>query len=189
MKRPHFDKTSLQLLIMALPILFPIGFALTALKFALTARHSRRRLQELERDASNSEKLIYILAKLEHEVEDAVVDLIDEPTSKLEPYLKAVTGVDSNATLAASQYSTEKSSKPKRPPLRKQYSAQPMLSASQKRCVEGLNKLPNLKKELAFINPVRNAHALIICREGDRYPGHRSMGDGVLRHWADRFIL
>ena len=63
-----------------------------------------------------------------------------------------------------------------------------VLSDVQKKIVAWLNTLPGLKKELAFIHPVRNAHAVIISRDVKRFPSHRQ-GEGVIRHWADHFII
>ncbi|KAK7439857.1 hypothetical protein VKT23_017428 [Stygiomarasmius scandens] len=62
------------------------------------------------------------------------------------------------------------------------------LSPSQKRMVTDLNQLTNLRKHLVWIHPVRNAHAIIICREELQFPEH-ALGKGVLEHWADHFTL
>ena len=63
-----------------------------------------------------------------------------------------------------------------------------VLSDVQKKIVAWLNTLPGLKKERAFIHPVRNSHAVIISRDVKRFPGHKQ-GEGVIRHWADHFII
>ena len=51
-----------------------------------------------------------------------------------------------------------------------------------------LNALPQLKKELAYIPNVRNSHAIIIARDIKNFEFHK-MGEGVLRHWADAFVM
>ncbi|THU89916.1 DUF676-domain-containing protein [Dendrothele bispora CBS 962.96] len=62
------------------------------------------------------------------------------------------------------------------------------LSLSQRQMIKNLNQLSNLHKHLVWIHPVRNSHAIIICREESQFPDH-SLGEGVLRHWVDHFAL
>jgi hypothetical protein len=62
--------------------------------------------------------------------------------------------------------------------------SQPLLTSVQHRMITNLNTLPNLTKHVAFINPVRNSHGIIICRSVATIPEHRK-GEGVLRAWAD----
>ncbi|KAF8647749.1 hypothetical protein AX16_006584 [Volvariella volvacea WC 439] len=57
----------------------------------------------------------------------------------------------------------------------------------QQKIVQNLNKLP-IQKERAFFPSVGNSHAYIICREVKRFENQRA-GEGVIRHWADNFIL
>ena len=59
---------------------------------------------------------------------------------------------------------------------------------AQRRMVAALNALPQLKKERAFIGDVMNSHGTIIARDVKNYEFHK-IGEGVLRHWADAFIL
>ena len=59
---------------------------------------------------------------------------------------------------------------------------------TEKNVVTVTVELPGLKKELVFIKQVRNSHAVIIARDVKRFPGHKD-GEGVLRHWADHFIM
>ena len=51
-----------------------------------------------------------------------------------------------------------------------------------------LNSLPQLKKERVYIPNVRNSHATIVARDIQNYEFHK-IGEGVLRHWADAFIM
>lgn len=62
------------------------------------------------------------------------------------------------------------------------------ITPAQRRMVAALNTLPQLKKERAFIADVRNSHGTIIARDIKNFEFHK-IGEGVLRHWADAFIL
>ncbi|KAH9066842.1 DUF676-domain-containing protein [Lactarius vividus] len=62
------------------------------------------------------------------------------------------------------------------------------VTPAQRRMVAALNTLPQLKKERAFITDVMNSHATIIARDIKNFEFHK-IGEGVLRHWADAFIL
>jgi hypothetical protein len=65
----------------------------------------------------------------------------------------------------------------------------PILTDRQKQMVKNINEgVPKLQKVLAYIHPVRNAHAIIVSRDVKRFELHR-MGEGVLRHFADHFVL
>lgn len=64
----------------------------------------------------------------------------------------------------------------------------PLLSDLQKRLVASMNQIPGLKKQLVFIDPVMNSHAIIVSRDVKRFK-HHSIGEGVLRHLADHFVL
>ncbi|OSX64323.1 hypothetical protein POSPLADRAFT_1065553 [Postia placenta MAD-698-R-SB12] len=62
-----------------------------------------------------------------------------------------------------------------------------VLTDLQRRIVRTLNMLPRLQKERAYIE-VRNAHGPIICRDMQRFASHK-LGEGVIRHWVDHFIM
>jgi len=66
--------------------------------------------------------------------------------------------------------------------------ANPRLTALQRKMAAVLNALPQLKKERAYIPDVRNSHSVIIARDVKNYDFHR-IGEGVLRHWADAFVM
>ena len=69
-----------------------------------------------------------------------------------------------------------------------QYSREhPIITATHTKIAGWLNTLP-LKKEMAYFPMVRNSHAMIICRDVKRFEAHR-LGEGLVRHWANSFIL
>lgn len=63
----------------------------------------------------------------------------------------------------------------------------PIVTPLQKKVARWLNQLP-FKKELAFFPWVRNSHAMIVSRDAHLFPRHK-LGESVVRHWADHFIL
>lgn len=64
---------------------------------------------------------------------------------------------------------------------------QPIISPNHKKIVNWLNLLP-IKKEIAYFPEVWNSHPVIVCRDVKHFESHRK-GEGVLRHWANCFIL
>lgn len=154
-------------------------------RLSLSSHSSRARLKQFEKEDSNTQRLVHVLAKLERQVEDVVADLIDDATaspvaasaatlpSSPEPGL---TRTDSKSGLAAQ--SDANAPRPQHV----------VLSDLQLKLVASLNTLPKLKKELAFIHPVRNSHSAIISRDVKHFAFHK-MGEGVLRHWADHFVI
>ncbi|KAF8647738.1 hypothetical protein AX16_006573 [Volvariella volvacea WC 439] len=163
-----------------LPVLVPTFLTLAIVRLSLAARSSRARIKLLEADESNSDKLIHIIGQLERQVEDAVVDLMDDPLpiSEDEEGQKSLshsTSDDSGSTVV-SELPSKKKSKDK-----------PILTPLQHKIAESLNTLP-IKKELAFFPGVRNSHAIIVCRDIKRFEIHRK-GESVVRHWATSFIL
>ncbi|KZS90706.1 DUF676-domain-containing protein [Sistotremastrum niveocremeum HHB9708] len=169
------------LIYMALPILMPTFLCLAIVRLSLDSRASRARIKLLESGAypdsstpasasaptaaSGEERLVTLLRTLEKEFDDAVADMMDDPSplpppSKSKSKAKSVVEAD-----------------------------QPRLTPTQQSIARSLNAhLPQMKKYLAFIDPVRNSHAVIVCRDVGRFESHRE-GEGVLRHWADGFEL
>jgi hypothetical protein len=130
------------------------------IRFSISSYQSRSRIKLLEsEDASATQRLIHIIGQLEREVEDIVVDMIDDPASS----------ALSEETAQISKQS-------------------PRITPAQRRMVAALNALPQLKKERAYIPDVRNSHAVIIARDIRNFEFHK-IGEGVLRHWADAFIM
>lgn len=64
----------------------------------------------------------------------------------------------------------------------------PRVNAAQKRMAAVLNALPQLKKERVYISGVRNSHAAIVMRDVESLE-FQKIGEGVLRHWADAFVM
>ncbi|KAG7444914.1 lipid particle protein [Guyanagaster necrorhizus] len=151
-----------------LPILIPIGVSLVIIRLSLASRSSRARIRLLEKEnESNSERLIHLLSDLERQVEDAVADVIDDP---------GTTSSSKNILPEKGKRKTSTSSEPKA-----------MLSPLQQELVHSLNTLP-IKKELVYLDIGHNSHATIISRDIKRFEIHR-LGQGVIKHWADSFVL
>jgi len=138
-----------------IPILIPLFISLAIFRLSLASRSSRARIKQLEQEAQSAgqEKLADILAELELEVEEA---LIDNPVP--------------------SYQSSKESSR-----------AQPILTPNHGKIVNWLNLIP-IKKKLAYFPGIRNSHAVIVCRDVEGFEYHRQ-GEGILRHWANSFIL
>lgn len=151
-----------QLALVLLPILFPTFISLAIVRFSIASRHSRERVKLLEaEDASTTQRLIHIIGQLEREIEDIVIDIVEDP----------------NVPIPSQQGSTKKSKK-----------NTPRLSPAQRKMAAVLNALPQLKKERAFIPNMRNSHATIVARDVENFEFHK-IGEGVLKHWADAFVM
>ncbi|KAI0766616.1 putative serine esterase-domain-containing protein [Trametes elegans] len=183
------------LMIALTPILVPVVLTLVLTRLSLASKKSRLRIKQLEKDETGAERLVHIIGSLEREVEDAVVDMFD-----------SADGADAPAPTSASPSTTSLPANPTRTPspdspadsatalsagagqAGAQHEAGLVLNETQRKLVGWLNTLPGLKKELVFIHPVRNSHGAIICRDVKRFPSHR-LGEGVLRHWADHWLV
>lgn len=66
-------------------------------------------------------------------------------------------------------------------------SAQADLTPLQHKMLSWLNSIPQLEKERAYIDHIRNSHGTIIARDLKTFEFHK-IGLGVLRHWADKFV-
>ncbi|KAG6861328.1 hypothetical protein C0995_001307 [Termitomyces sp. Mi166 len=169
-----------------LPLLLPVFISLIAVRFSLATQASRARIRLLEEDQTNTPKLIDIFAELEDKVEHAVEDLVKDSSTKAEhmdgpPPGEIVVAMTSSSTSVTKMKQEQGKGKGK------QVAALPILMPVQVKAAGWLNKLP-LKKQLAFFPDVRNAHAIIVCRDVKRFEVHRR-GEGVLRHWAASFVL
>ncbi|PIL25196.1 hypothetical protein GSI_13085 [Ganoderma sinense ZZ0214-1] len=167
------------IILLSTPILVPLVLSLIITRLALASRASRVRIKLLEKEESSRERLVHVIARLEREMEDAVVDMFDSPglsdAGSSQPSLSLPVSAAKADLDAASKAQAEQKQ-------------DLVLSDAQKKIVAWLNTLPGLKKELAFIHPVRNSHAVIISRDVKRFPSHKQ-GEGVIRHWADHFII
>ncbi|KAI0091664.1 putative serine esterase-domain-containing protein [Irpex rosettiformis] len=201
------------LILATIPILFPTFLTLVVVRLSLDSCSSRSRIRTLEKDETYRERLAHVIGELEKRVEDAVADYIEDPGDALTTATStSPTNAQSAETLAASPDTTESDddhpqskhkcsltskskskskSKPtssSSPKKSKSKSKHPTLTPLQTRIITSLNTLPNLKKHLAFINPIMNSHAVIISRDVTRFP-HHEQGRGVLRHMADGFVM
>jgi hypothetical protein len=143
-----------------LPILFPTFICLALTRLTISARRSRSRIKLLEaEDPSATQRLVHIFAQLERQVEDIVVDIVDDTPLSIP---------------SPGSTKTPKES--------------PRVTPAQRRMAVNLNALPQLKKERAYIPDVRNSHATIVARDVQKFKFHK-VGEGVLRHWADAFVM
>ncbi|KAF9563081.1 DUF676-domain-containing protein [Agrocybe pediades] len=70
------------LLYTMLPILIPTFISLVLFRFTMASRSSRARIKALEKEAAhsgNQQTLVNLIAEIEREMEEAVVDMIDNP--------------------------------------------------------------------------------------------------------------
>jgi len=141
------------------PILFPVLIGLLAIRLGLDARASRARIRLLESDPLRADTLVNMLRSIEKNVDDAVADILDDP----------------GETTAESELPA--------PTIH-----ETVLTTRQHRMVTSLNSLRQLQKHFAFIHPITNSHATIISRDVKRFVLHKR-GEGVLRHLAHNFEL
>ncbi|KAG5637683.1 hypothetical protein H0H81_003599 [Sphagnurus paluster] len=196
-----FLPTTLQVLYFLLPILMPVALSLAVINFSFQSCASRARIRLLEED-SKGQKLINILAQLEVELKDTVVNLMVDHPAESQPasylpgqkqsprpipndpiFVDTISSIEEGAGIPNSPAATlsgpSSSSKPA--------PEQPILSPLQHKIVGWLNQLP-LRKDLAYFPDVRNSHGMIVCRDAHRFKVHRR-GEGIVRHWAASFIL
>lgn len=188
-----------------LPFVLPLAITLAIIRLHLSSRSSRARIESLKKDESHEHTLIHILAHLEKAVEADVVNLIEAdaevdaeeiledpesttPTANGSPPPEVDPTSNPKSTLNTKSKSKLRSlfikhpCKPSPPPR------QPLLTTTQLKIIASLNSIPQLKKELAYFGNFRNAHAVIVCRDMKRFKAHAA-GEGVVRHWADQFVL
>jgi hypothetical protein len=176
----------------ALPILLPTFMSLAILRLSRDSRRSSKRIKLLETsDSSESaaQRLMHVLREMEKQMEDAVAEMVDaDPgrTGDSTPTLASPGSAPSPA--AADSTSGDAKKREQQVAKKKGELKQPVLTPLQLQLIENLNRLPGLKKERAWIDPVRHSHAIIVCRDVKRFEGHRE-GEGVLRHWADHFVM
>ena len=184
-------------MLVLVPILIPTFFTIVIVRLSLSQRSSRARIKLLEsEEGSSGSRLISIVARLEKGMEDAVVELLDRPgTGPASP--PATSGITTPATsdssmspppMTAAVVASQENAPSHGPAASKEKSKQPQLTSNQLIIASHLNSLPQLKKFYAFIDGVRNSHAVIVSRDVKSFAFHRR-GEGVIRHWADNFVL
>lgn len=169
-------------------------------------RASRKRLRLLDKEESSVDRLMHVIARLERDMEESVAEMLDGPGPGAAPATPpedasyrtlappkatlpspegpsaALENGERPADLKAERTDSVTATHPSgRPPT-------VLLTDLQLRLIRTLNTLPHLKKELVYINPCPNAHGPIICRDPKRFPSHK-VGEGVVRHWVDHFII
>lgn len=177
---------------LSLPVLMPALLVMIAIRLGLDSRSSRGRIKLLESEESYRARLVHIVGQLEKQMEDVVVDYMDDPDPLVARSADATVpaGSSSSTTLADPEQGAEIVPTPKwkKEKGKGKSKGKAKLSDVQLVMIKNLNTLPNLRKKLAFIHPVMNAHAVIIARDVKRFP-HHNEGHGVLKHLADGLIL
>ncbi|KAI5118402.1 hypothetical protein M0805_007536 [Coniferiporia weirii] len=184
-----------------LPALIPIFLSLIVIRLSLHTRSSRARIRLLEGTEKDSEsRLVHMFARLERELEGAVVDIVEDDMGADADAAKAGKGIQEKSF---SPTSAESKSYPSvvNPPSASASGTgldtdapsdlgpgQPLLTPAQRTMVRSLNTLPQLTKHLAYIDPLRNSHASIIARDVASFEFHQR-GWRVLSHWANAFVL
>jgi hypothetical protein len=69
------ETVSKQMIYMSLPVLVPAALGVVLIRASLASHSSRRRIRLLEKDASHSSNLANIVAELENEMDEQVVEL------------------------------------------------------------------------------------------------------------------
>ncbi|KAK1236213.1 hypothetical protein PQX77_000534 [Marasmius sp. AFHP31] len=144
-----------------IPLLIPTVATLVVIRFTKASRKSRQRIKALEKDSRSQESLAQTLARLEHDMEEAVVELIEEPQRP--------------TTAREVDEGGPREEKPA------------VLSPLQRKMAAQLNTLP-IKKHFAFLDAVFNSHGSIIMRDVKRFK-FQIIGEGVVRHWSDSLAV
>ncbi|KAL1691192.1 putative serine esterase-domain-containing protein [Schizophyllum commune] len=161
------------------PVIVPLFFSLVLMRLTMSAHKSRRRIKLLEADPSkisSGETLMQVVARLEKDVEDAVADMMENPEEGSDG--GGPEASDDTLAQANGRRQSVHASQPK---------SVARIAPLQRKMAANLNALP-IQKERAFIENVRNSHAVIISRDVKNFEWHRR-GEGVIRHWADSFEL
>ena len=191
-----------QTLLVLSPVVLPAVLSLALLRLTRESRGSRSRIKLLEADENNRTRLVYMLDSF-----DSVVEQIIDPI--IDPVTGAIVDRDSPRDFSSPNHASESAPATRSSPFEDQPTEgkqkgrrwhasdqQPMLTDSQRRMVRALNELSQMQKHFAFFHPVRNTHGLIVCRDaeearrvGGEWEAFTEEGEGVLRHWADGFVL
>ena len=138
---------------------------------------SKKRIKNLESHESHKNRLIHVLAELERNVENRIVDFVE--TSEANASTSTSAGINGTGQLKLPSHSET---------ISETSGANPTLTEPQKELIRLLSTLPNLKKEIAFIHTLTNTHPAIVCRDVEKYKVY-SVGKGILQHWADNFTF
>ncbi|CAE6359518.1 unnamed protein product [Rhizoctonia solani] len=197
-----------------IPFLIPAGLTYATIRFNRESRSSRRRLQALADSPDAESSLAAVMRKMEMAVADmvdsadpgaadegwdsdmeadtVVVEGPSEETRKRKATQSNTPDVAAQSLLTppAEEEDRKLEAKPAFAPSKPKPNdpLQPILSPAQLAMIESLNSIPQLRKVRAYFPYVRNAHSMIIVRDPKIFPIHED-GMGVVRHWADRFVL
>jgi hypothetical protein len=134
--------------------------SLAICRLSLASRSSRARIRQLEQQAHTGGQ-------------QKLADILAELERGVE---EAVVDFIDNPAQSSLYPSSKESSR-----------THPIITPNHRKIVNWLNLIP-IKKEIVYFPDVRNSHAMIVCRDVKRFEFHRQ-GEGVLRHWANSFIL
>ncbi|PVF98129.1 DUF676-domain-containing protein [Serendipita vermifera] len=199
-------------LYVSLPVLIPLALSAAFIKVSLDANNSRKRLRILEKSEGVEGRLVNVLKKLDKGMENAVADLMqgaegrqleeegtiiiieeDDSTDSLNKREKGKRSEQRQRSMSTSERLADAiAHSPLILPSSSVKAAvasqgPEVLTPIQLNIIDTLNTLP-IEKYAAHFPGVFNAHAVIISRDVKRFPFHKR-GEGVLRHWADHFIL
>lgn len=190
------------ILMLMLPVLLPFGLSYAYFRVSSDAKSSRRRLKQLEKDESFQERLVNVLKRVDKEVENAIVDLIEEgqeqedpQTSSSHPHRPTVTvqpSTDNSSSPSLASMSTESVTREEKKKVcgknkPEGQDGSPIFSLMQLKIIDQLSALP-FHKYSAIFPGVFSSHAVIVARDVNRFAFHER-GRPILQHWADHFIL
>jgi len=141
------------------PVLFPTFIVLAIVRLSIASRHSRSRIKLLESEDTSNTQR---LVHIFGQLEREVEDIV-------------VDIVDDPSPITSQENRTVSKKTPR-------------IIPAQRKMIAVLNSLPQLKKERAYLPNLRNSHAVIIARDTKNFEFHK-LGEGVLRHWADAFVM
>ncbi|KAI6096917.1 hypothetical protein EDD16DRAFT_626343 [Pisolithus croceorrhizus] len=157
-----------------LPVLLPTFVSILLVRFSISSKKSRARLQSLEADASAEERLAHVCScQARERARGCRVRRVRGPQR---PHIRQPTAWKLRSSEARFRRGDGTPVGVGIP-----------FTTSQLRSIGNLNEIPQLKKTFAFLEDIFDSHAVIICRL-PKYE-HNWKGECVLRHWADQFEL
>lgn len=127
-------------------------------------------------------------ARSDSELSDATEALVSASTSASASSSSAAELGKSSCTTEKKQRRQRKRTAKKQRKEEKRKAPRPLITDLQRQMAGTLNALPGLRKELVYIHPTMNSHAVIVARDVKRFDSHKQ-GWGVLRHLADHFVI
>ncbi|KAH9962565.1 putative serine esterase-domain-containing protein [Russula dissimulans] len=142
-----------------LPILFSTFMGLVIVWLSIASHRSRSRVKLLESEDTSNTQR---LVHIVEQLEREVGDLVVDIVNDPMP----ITSQDKEKRIASKKT--------------------PRITPAQRKMVAVLNSLQQLKKERVYLPNLRNSHGVIIDIKD--FDVHK-LGEGVLRHWADAFVM